>query len=261
MSARSDYTLPITFRNLATVSVSLPLFGFAFCVIWSFIFEFENSTKTHCEVYNFAPSISASIGSFLPQKYVWQVAIALHIVPRFLFLWMYKQFYYIRIKPLSNKVKWLIRTTLSFNFIELVSLLGLTLVSSQEDFDVHKVCFVTFGISGLIYFVLTCILWSYCGVALETNEEIKSFKIKKSMLKLYFGFGILMSYLYYRHNEYCEDYVYSYFCLCEYAIVSANMYFHYTAKHDFAHISIVLPSRVIPSKVATGYSVLPVHNN
>ena len=55
--------------------------------------------------------------------------------------------------------------------------------------------------------------------------------------------------------------LYSYFCLCEYAIVSANMYFHYTAKHDFAHISIVLPSRVIPSKVPTGYSVLPVHNN
>jgi len=255
MSARLEYSLPITVKNLARTAVSLPLFGFGFCVTWSFIFDYENSTKTHCEVENFAPSISAAIGSFLPQKYVWQVAIALHIVPRFLFLWMYKQFYKSRISVITPRIYWLIQVTICFNLLELVSLLGLTLVSSQEDFDTHKACFVTFGISGLIYFVLTCILWSYCGVALETNEEIHSFKVKKSMLKLYFGFGILMSYLYYRHNEYCEDYVYSLFCLCEYAIVIANMIFHYTAKHDFAHINIVIPSRILSAK---GY--LPVHN-
>ena len=120
------------------------------------IFDFQNSTKTHCEVENFAPSISAAIGSFLPQKYVWQVAIALHIVPRFLFLWMYKQFYKSRISVITPRIYWLIQVTIGFNLLELVSLLGLTLVSSQEDFDTHKACFVTFGISGTmsqIYFV------------------------------------------------------------------------------------------------------------
>ena len=119
------------------------------------IFDFQNSTKTHCEVENFAPSISAAIGSFLPQKYVWQVAIALHIVPRFLFLWMYKQFYKSRISVITPRIYWLIQVTIGFNLLELVSLLGLTLVSSQEDFDTHKACFVTFGISGTmsqIYF-------------------------------------------------------------------------------------------------------------
>ena len=112
-------------------------------------FYFQNSTKTHCEVENFAPSISAAIGSFLPQKYVWQVAIALHIVPRFLFLWMYKQFYKSKISVITPRIYWLIRFTIGFNLLELVSLLGLTLVSSQEDFDTHKACFVTFGISGM----------------------------------------------------------------------------------------------------------------
>merc|ERR1712079_43878 len=96
MSGR-EYSLPITFKTIATATVSLPSFGFVFCVLWSFFLDYESSTKTHCEVENFAPSISAAIGSFLPQKYVWQVAIALHILPRFLFLWMYKQFYNSRI--------------------------------------------------------------------------------------------------------------------------------------------------------------------
>merc|ERR1711935_1203208 len=138
MSARLEYSLPITVKNLARTAVSLPLFGFGFCVTWSFIFDYENSTKTHCEVENFAPSISAAIGSFLPQKYVWQVAIALHIVPRFLFLWLYRQLYHTKISVISTKVYCLIQTTICFNFIELVSLLGLTLVSSEENFDIHK---------------------------------------------------------------------------------------------------------------------------
>ena len=256
MSGR-EYSLPITFKTIATATVSLPSFGFGFCVLWSFFLDYESSTKTHCEVENFAPSISAAIGSFLPQKYVWQVAIALHILPRFLFLWMYKQFYKSRIpnKIITPKIRALIVVTLIFNFLELVSLLGLTLVSSEENFDIHKVCFVTFGLSGLIYFVLTYILWKYCGVELKTNEKIESFKIKKFMLTLYFIFGFVMSYLYWRHNEYCEPYVYSFFCLCEYAIVIANMKFHYTAAMDFAHIRIVIPSRIIAPR---GSEYLPL---
>ena len=55
--------------------------------LWSnSVNSFQGSTQTHCEVDNFAPSISAAIGNYLPQKYVWQTCVALHISPRFLFL-------------------------------------------------------------------------------------------------------------------------------------------------------------------------------
>lgn len=209
-------------------------------------FVFQNSTQTHCEVDNFAPSISAAIGSFIPQKYVWQAAISLHIMPRFVFLLMYKNFYQSRISNITQRVQWLIQLAIGFNLLELFSLLGLTLVSSLENFDIHKICFATFGISGLIYFILTYLLWTQCGLTLETNEEIYSLKVKKSMLKVYFVCGCLMSYFYYRHNEYCEPYVYSFFCICEYLIVFANMFFHFTAKYDFANTNLIIPSRTSP---------------
>lgn len=45
--------LRIPFGKLAWVTVSLPLFSFIFCVIWSVFFNFEKATFTHCKVrYN-----------------------------------------------------------------------------------------------------------------------------------------------------------------------------------------------------------------
>lgn len=203
----------------------------------------QASTKTHCEVDNFAPSISAAIGSFLPQKYVWQTCICLHISPRFAFLFLYKHFYQTKLN-LNISYKWLlVRSSSVFNFIELLSLLGLTLVSSQEDFDIHKICFVVFGLSGLAYFVTTWYIWTFCDLPLETNEQIHSLRTKTRALKTFLFCGACMSYFYYRHNEYCEHYVYSLFCIFEYGIVGANMWFHYTAAYDFAHLNIVIPSK------------------
>lgn len=251
----SSVNLPLNFKQLTNIVVGLPLFGFGFCVLWSFLFNYEASTKTHCEVDNFAPSISAAIGSFLPQKYVWQTCVCLHITPRFVYLFLYKHFYQTRLnlnrvflKIFSNRI--LVRLAFFFNCVELLALLGLTLVSSQEDFDTHKYCFVVFGICGLAYFIITWVIWTFCDLPLETNEEINSLKTKTKALKTFLLCGLLMSYFYYRHNEFCEPYVYSLFCMCEYVIVGANMWFHYTASYDFAHLNVVIPAKL-------GYRPLP----
>jgi len=82
--ALQGHVLRLRLRTLAKATVSLPLAGFLFCIVSAFFFKFKNSTYTHCEVYNFAPSISASIG-YKPQKYAWQLSVALHAQGRFLF--------------------------------------------------------------------------------------------------------------------------------------------------------------------------------
>jgi hypothetical protein len=216
---------------------------------------FQSSTQTHCEVANFAPSISAAIGSFVPQKYVWQGCVSLHICPRFVFLYLYQELYKSRIPNCnSSKTKTLIQLAGAFNFLELLTLLGLTLVSSLENFDIHKVCFVTFGFSSLIYFILTYFIWTQTGFQIVTNDEIKSLRRKKAIIKIYVMLGIFMAFFYYRHNEYCEPYVYSLFGLCEYCVVFANMAFHMTAYYDFAHLKFVIPS------ISTPKDYLPVTN-
>ena len=38
-----------------------------------------------------------------------------------------------------------------------------------------------------------------------------------------------MVYLYFRHNNHCEPYMYSYFCLVEYSVIFMNMIYHCSA--------------------------------
>jgi post-GPI attachment to proteins factor 2 len=103
----------ISFGKFSLITVSLPLFSFIFCVSYSLIFFFEQSTSTHCHVWNYLPSISvsatffflqkvsvtngffavvqAAIGSFQPQAIVWQISIIVHFIPRLVITWMYKR--------------------------------------------------------------------------------------------------------------------------------------------------------------------------
>lgn len=114
------------FRLIALMTISLPLFGFLFCIIWSLMFDFTLSTSTHCGVTNYLPSISAAIGNFTPQKYVWRTAIGLHSTPRYIIAVMYFWF-----KHRSSVL-------LIVHLTEISSLVGLTFISSSENFRKYK---------------------------------------------------------------------------------------------------------------------------
>lgn len=117
---RIMFVLP--YRLLAQIGVGLPLFAFIFCVSWSIIVNFEETTSTHCGVTNILPSISAAVGAFEPQRFVWRISILLHTPIRYFTAILYHRRYYLN------------RYTLALNLVEITSLLGLSIFDSTNYF-------------------------------------------------------------------------------------------------------------------------------
>ncbi|XP_067009853.1 post-GPI attachment to proteins factor 2 [Anabrus simplex] len=236
------FTLRIPFGKLAWGTVSLPLLSFIFCIIWSILFHFERSTYTHCEVSNFLPSVSAAIGVHSPQRYVWRIAIAIHAGPRLLVARIYYRYYE---GVLYKWIHFMAKIACWLNVVENLALIGLTFISSAENYAVHEKCFITFMITSELYMMLTCYLLRSMRRTPPDNIEARSLRVKYKLLIINVISFALAAYFFLRHNWHCEPYVYSVFALCEYVVVLTNMAFHMTAFWDFhGRELIVSPSRV-----------------
>jgi len=84
------------------------------------------------QVPNYLPSVSAAIGDYRPQKYIWRVAIGLHTIPRIRIAFVYFVYFTsILVKQTRN----VIRLNCALNLIEIFSLFGLTFISSTENYS------------------------------------------------------------------------------------------------------------------------------
>lgn len=231
--------LQFRFQTLAVYTVLLPLVSFIFCVIWSLVFDFERATFTHCRVPNYLPSISAAIGTFTPQKYIWQFCVAIHSVPRFLVVTMY----YSHLSDIiynDSIWQWIVSVAFVLQVTEVLSLLGLTFVSSAENFYIHELCFMAFMSSALCNMFLLYLVMKYGCKYKPTALERLSVKCKFMCGILNITSFFLALYFYFRHNLYCEPVIYTFFALFEYVVVVTNMGYHMTAYWDFSdHIVTV----------------------
>ncbi|XP_023339380.1 post-GPI attachment to proteins factor 2 [Eurytemora carolleeae] len=229
----------VKFRQIAVITVSLPFFAFLFCISYSFFNHYDWVTKTHCNVWNIAPSISASIGHFTPQKYVWKLCIALHSAPRLLLCQMYHTYMFKNIIR-EKTVQQMALLSCTFNVAEVFSLLLLSLVPSIEDFSLHKLSFSSFLFFSVGYISSSYYLLRTCRVTSLNSWERKSMIYKKRILTANFlAIGFAM-YFYWRHNTYCEPGIYSVFSLFEYTVVLSNMGYHFTSFWDFYNVYISL---------------------
>lgn len=130
------YVFALPFGKFALSIVSLPLFSFVFCVLWCILNVFERSTSTHCNVPNYLPSISAAIGNYQPQRFVWQAAILFHALPRFLIAYQYMKFNKSRVKrKLYRGVYW----AFVLNIVEVIALVSLSVYTSSENYGNQRV--------------------------------------------------------------------------------------------------------------------------
>lgn len=98
-----------------------------------------------------------------------------------------------------------------------MSLLGLTLVSSHSRvFAVHEV-FVGLWLSSSLMHMITN---SYLEQKYLKGSYIR---IRRFLTYACCFSAFFMLYFYFRHNSYCEPFVYSYFCIFEYSVILMNM--------------------------------------
>ncbi|XP_029170125.1 post-GPI attachment to proteins factor 2-like [Nylanderia fulva] len=235
----SKIRVVVPFSKVAWLTVSLPFLAFVFCVIYSILYNFEHSTSTHCQVYNFLPSVSAAIGHYRPQRDVWKTAIALQAVGRTLVFMLYYRYYrehvYIWARYLSN-------IALVMYAIENTSLVTLSFWTSNENYTFHKMSFIMFLITSFIHmFVAYYIMRNCLNIAKDFHDTSLKWKQRSLMLNV---LSILIAcYFFYRHNKYCEPLVYSMFALSEYGVVISNMGYHLTAALDFATTHIMISEK------------------
>lgn len=217
-------------RHFLWFAYSLPCFALFSCVGLSLIKDFEKSTRTHCNVFNFLPSISASIGDCEPQRYIWRLCFALDSVPRYIIA--YLQFLrllhrhhvaYPELYPLVQL------TNFVLHFLELTFLLLLTYISSNEIKWIHECSFVGFMICSLLHMLLTVLidyLWPRTMNYRLSDIEQKARSKRLKLFLMNIGSFFISLYFYFRHNDHCEANIYSMYCLFEYFVVLTNVAYH-----------------------------------
>lgn len=136
LTSPKAYFLEIPFGKFAMTIVSLPFLSFIFCVAWSVLYFFDRSTSTHCGVPNYLPSISAAIGNYQPQRFIWQCAILLQALPRLLVAHQYLRHNSSRIRRNRRALAYL---AFLLNFIENIALVGLSLWNSSEFYGLFSI--------------------------------------------------------------------------------------------------------------------------
>lgn len=228
----------ITIQHLALFICCLPLFSLFSCLLIALVWHFDDTTKTHCQVPNYLPSLSAAIGGNMPEMFIWRVAIALHCLPRILLApsAIHKHYKNTQSGRVYHLTTWWFKPLNFLNsileVIENGALLTLTYISSVENHAIHEASFIIFMACSMAYMFLSCILSGLTTSKPMNIEDSTLFRKKVfTMLFNYFTFGMAV-YFFFRHNWYCEPGVYTLFALGEYFTVISNIAFHwYCIKH------------------------------
>ncbi|ESO09633.1 hypothetical protein HELRODRAFT_92277 [Helobdella robusta] len=236
-----ETSLVYKFTDIIKGVYVLPITAFFSCILLSLYFNFEATTNTHCNVENYLPSVSAAIGTFPLQKFLWQYLIALHTPPRLFVAFLYRS-YFKTFNSLSSGSVFLnlaVDVITVTDLIENLSLLLLTIVSSRENYYYHEKAFLTFLFTSQVHMLLKIFLIRKLKNDPQYSDT-KSLRIKTMLWLINITAVILSAYFFVRHNNHCETGVYTLFALCEYTIVLTNIAYHGTGFLEFSNTAMTL---------------------
>uniref|UniRef100_A0A336MCW7 CSON015277 protein n=1 Tax=Culicoides sonorensis TaxID=179676 RepID=A0A336MCW7_CULSO len=243
-SQHAEYcvSLAIPFRELCIGTLLLPLCSMFICFTTAYIFQPNDIHETHCRVYNIIPSISAITG-ISPQRYLWRISIAIHVGPRFLIAFAYRNFYRQVLaanalhigEPQVRKASKLINVLFWLSLIEITALTAM-----------HEKIFITFMTASLFYMLLTIILWNTLYPnGPPTPEEVRSLKMKKIFFALSVLSAISLVIFFAKHRFLCHDMAFSWFATSEYLVALFNMANHITSVFEFSNNHLMITRNTI----------------
>ena len=208
----------------------MPCIALFSCLGLSFVKDFEKSTRTHCNVFNFLPSVSASIGDCEPQRYIWRLCFALDSIPRYIIAYLQLIRLLKRHHVAFSEIYSLVQLINSgIHGLELTFLLLLTYISSNEIKWIHEYSFVGFMICSLLHMLLTILIDYFWPRTINYRPDYQEKLIRSKRLKWFIvnitSFFTSL-YFFFRHNNNCERNIYSMFCLCEYIVILSNIAYH-----------------------------------
>ncbi|KAK8734444.1 hypothetical protein OTU49_005808 [Cherax quadricarinatus] len=246
-------------RLMSQILLALPVVGMFICLITSVIFHSDHINNTICKVYNFLPSISAVTG-VSPQRYLWRVAVALHISPRLLVAWVARAYYTSLAAhvPPARRPAYLALVAAAFylNLTELATLCGVTYISNKENYPVHEKLFTLFMLVSLVY--MLCVIRVVRAVRHTLSPRLlRSFAQKKWLfgIKLASTGGLL--FFFWRHRVHCQPMAFSWFSLCEYVIATCNMLYHVSVALDFSDEHLIVGHIVTATTPSASVSSFP----
>lgn len=131
-------------------STICPLIALAFCYIYPILSDFNQINKTHCNVYNFLPSVSATISYNPLTSFFWFALILVHTPFRLILARYLHDFYKSQLTrnlseefvPFSYKTEYLEYSSIrkrvyyayQINKIEIIGLFVLSLFTSKSNY-------------------------------------------------------------------------------------------------------------------------------
>lgn len=217
----------------------LPTFALTYIILVPMFYDFKEVTRTHCVgTKNVLPSVSAAIGYSAQTTVIWFLCIALHTPFRVqlakiinnLYKKMLSQIYDadfllgLSLQELRQfkKIERYTKISYWFNIIEIIGLLVLSIFSSSGDYEMHKngFCMYLFGSAG--FTICTCLIER----DLKKKNMFNSYKIRLYLAATYFVSTFASIGLFYWHNTYCTNYVYSFFGFFEVTLILSNIMYH-----------------------------------
>jgi hypothetical protein len=229
----------LSYPQLISICSTIAQIGLWLCLSISLFWYGESVTFVSCESdrnkipLNFAPSISACIGDFPLQRYIWGLTISFITFPRLFAAWIF----FVTFKQQKHLA---LRTNTCIHYLRLIfhigeqfSLASLTIVPSRENLPMHRIFFTMFW----ILFTLNGIISTFIinrnalSIAESTSTIIQkklalSYKWRSWCISTNILASLSALFWYYKHNTECGNYHYSLFGLSEWYIVITNIFFH-----------------------------------